>query len=566
MPGEQRIPNINIGVLGHVDSGKTSLSKALSTIASTAAFDKNPQSKERGITLDLGFSSFVVPFPEHLSEPALSSEWLQYTLVDCPGHASLIKTIIGGAQIIDMMMLIVDITKGMQTQTAECLVIGDILCEKMIVVLNKVDMVNESKREATVEKMKKRMAKTLENTRFKDAPIIAVAAKVGASDEDGDNSIGLNELVDCIKQHSYIPKREVTGPFLFSVDHCFTVKGHGIVMTGTVLNGMVATNDTIEIPAIQVTKKVKSMQMFRKPVNSACQGDRVGICVTQFDSSKLERGIVCSPGHVPTLYGAILPIHKIPYFKGTCQNKSKFHITIGHETVMASLQFFGPPTDCDKSLYTEELDLNLEYEFQDELRDNTGALNSNSLTSNSGVGFQFVILEFDRPISCTTDSLVIGSRLDTDINLKTCRLAFHGRIQVPFLMKDYRESHLAPLKIFKCKKKEGIVERLHDDYCVIVRSLFKKETDLQMFMNMKVQLSTGENGVIDGSFGQSGKIKVRIPNGLSSETKDKLSTTKKGKSKKMEDLTLNDQPGEPVRVFLDFKKYFYDSSHKMVQS
>lgn len=90
--------NFNVGVLGHVDSGKTSLSKVLSTVASTACFDKNPQSKERGITLDLGFSSFIVDMPEQLCNeyPDLTSSKLQYTLVDCPGHASLIRTIIGG--------------------------------------------------------------------------------------------------------------------------------------------------------------------------------------------------------------------------------------------------------------------------------------------------------------------------------------------------------------------------------------------------------------------------------------------------------------------------------------
>ena len=104
----EKILNFNIGVLGHVDSGKTSLSKALSIVASTAAFDKNPQSKERGITLDLGFSSFLVDFPEHLNiselnlndgegkgKPSIHYDKVQFTLVDCPGHASLIKTIIG---------------------------------------------------------------------------------------------------------------------------------------------------------------------------------------------------------------------------------------------------------------------------------------------------------------------------------------------------------------------------------------------------------------------------------------------------------------------------------------
>lgn len=147
----KRILNFNIGVLGHIDSGKTSLAKALSSTASTASFDKNPQSKERGITLDLGFSSFQVPIPEHLKHHAY--DVLQFTLVDCPGHASLIRTIIGGAQIIDMMMLVVDVTKGLQTQTAECLVIGEILCEKMVVVLNKVDLLKEEMKDVLIEKV-----------------------------------------------------------------------------------------------------------------------------------------------------------------------------------------------------------------------------------------------------------------------------------------------------------------------------------------------------------------------------------------------------------------------------
>ena len=108
----KKMININVGVLGHIDSGKTSLCRALSTMTSTASMDKSPQSKERGITLDLGFSAFVVTVPEWLREREPEKlegvDFIQFTLVDCPGHASLMKTVIGGASIIDLMMLVVD--------------------------------------------------------------------------------------------------------------------------------------------------------------------------------------------------------------------------------------------------------------------------------------------------------------------------------------------------------------------------------------------------------------------------------------------------------------------------
>jgi len=127
------IYNINIGILGHVDSGKTSLSKRLSTVASTACFDKNPQSQERGITLDLGFSAFFVKTPNYIKDKFKDnlrlnkSEYIQITLVDCPGHASLIKTVIAGASIIDTVVLVIDIVKGIQIQTTECVILGKYL-------------------------------------------------------------------------------------------------------------------------------------------------------------------------------------------------------------------------------------------------------------------------------------------------------------------------------------------------------------------------------------------------------------------------------------------------------
>ena len=134
---------------------------ALSTKLSTAALDKHPQSKARGITLDLGFSSF-------------SAGSTQFTLVDCPGHASLVKTVVGGSQIIDMMLLVVDVTKGIQPQTAECIVIGEITTGFMIVALNKIDLIPVEHRDLYLKKATKMIRKTLQGTRFKDAAVIPV--------------------------------------------------------------------------------------------------------------------------------------------------------------------------------------------------------------------------------------------------------------------------------------------------------------------------------------------------------------------------------------------------------
>ena len=178
--------------------------------------------------------------------------------------------------------------------------------------------------------MSKKISRTLESTRFAGAPIIAVAAKPGGPDAPDTESaaLGIDKLIEVLSQHVFVPERSPDGTFIFSVDHCFPIRGQGTVMTGTVLTGSVAVNDvsgivlshsfshtlslslppsnfaqTVEIPFLKVTKKVKSMQMFRQPAQRASQGDRVGICVTQFDPKQVERCLVCSPGHLPTLYG-----------------------------------------------------------------------------------------------------------------------------------------------------------------------------------------------------------------------------------------------------------------------
>ncbi|XP_039286048.1 selenocysteine-specific elongation factor isoform X2 [Nilaparvata lugens] len=332
--------NLNVGILGHVDSGKTSLAKRISQIASTASFDKNPQSQERGITIDLGFSSLKCPIPDHLKGQNDKLKHLQFTFVDCPGHASLLRTVIGGAQITDMIILVLDICKGIQTQTAECLVLGEVTCSRMVVVLNKIDMIPEEKRVSTIQKVSKKMQLTLRDSVFKDSPIVSLAANPGGSDISAQIPVGIDSLIEVLKRHAVIPERSPLKPFLFAVDHCFGIRGQGTVITGTVLQGSVSVGDVIEIPSLKLEKKVKSMQMFHQNVTSAHQGDRLGICVKQLDSNHLERGIICAPSYSSTLHAAIIPLNVIKYFKSNLRSNSKFHISIGYETVIGRITIF----------------------------------------------------------------------------------------------------------------------------------------------------------------------------------------------------------------------------------
>lgn len=207
--------------------------------------------------------------------------------------------------------------------------------------------------------------------------------------------------------------------------------------------------------------------MFRKPVSSAMQGDRVGVCVTQFDPKLLERGVVCTPGSLRTFYAAIISVRKIGYFKGSLTTRAKFHITMGHETVMARVTFFGlppvgaaantsetgPPPSPSGSLETP-FTFDREYFYHDEYITIQGEASFGSDPE------QWALLEFERPVTCPSLCLVIGSKLDTDIHANACRLAFHGRLLQGFEDKHYNETSLPRLHIYKMKNKEGQVERV----------------------------------------------------------------------------------------------------------
>eukprot|EP01083_Nonionella_stella_P159927 522264_1 len=473
--------NINIGILGHVDSGKTSIARALSTHFSTASIDKSPQEKERGITIELGFSCFSIPvhkIPNKLQHAVSSQiEELQFTLVDCPGHASLIKTIIGGAQIIDFMLLVIDINKGIQTQTAECLVLGQILTKKtqIIVVLNKMDLfyksLHKKKHNKAKQKLDKKMnaiRKVFKQTKFgSTVQIVCITANRDGNNAPGHNtefdhnldqishkSDHIEALIDKILNTIHIPDRKTQSqlPFLAAVDHCFAIKGQGTILTCTILQGTLSMHDMIEVPNFKTQRKVRCIQCYKQNVERAIAGDRVSISIAQFASKKLNRGLVCAPNTVPIIHRAIARCDRINYFKETIKSNSKFHITIGHSTTVAQIICFRKVSAEEREQHKSD-EINME-KYKTNVKDikkedvkeeekelvhsaldwnETFALNDEYLyldqLSETNKSESYVLLTFVKSVCAAKDSLLIGSRFDNaELRKDVCRLGFVGRI------------------------------------------------------------------------------------------------------------------------------------------
>eukprot|EP01122_Echinamoeba_exundans_P001848 TRINITY_DN11830_c0_g1_i1.p1 TRINITY_DN11830_c0_g1~~TRINITY_DN11830_c0_g1_i1.p1 ORF type:complete len:530 (-),score=72.67 TRINITY_DN11830_c0_g1_i1:23-1612(-) len=515
---------INIGVLGHVDSGKTSACAALSDVLSTAALDKNPQSKQRGITLDLQFSAITLHDQD-------TNTKLVFTMVDCPGHASLIRTIIGGSSIIDIVFMVIDATKGIQTQTAEGFVLAEMTTDTVVILLNKVDLLPVESRAASIERISSRLRKALEKTRIAaKLQIIPFAARPGGGVGVGtnENAIGVDQVKSWLLRSAPRPNRtKIDAPFLFAVDHCFSIKGKGTVATGTVLRGRVETNSIVEIPHLHDKKKIKSIQMFKQPAESAQQGDRVGLLIPGLEPSAMERGLICAPDSVSFKSRALGSFNFVPYFKFGIKTGSKFHVTIAHATVLCTITLLCPTPLNEHTILPQFV----------------------HTSSEPQVGEIRVLLEFEQPTLIPTDSVFVASKLDTDVHANSCRLAFYGTI-LRFLDSD---ADLASLKAFKTKTKVGDLERVIDNSHAIGRNLFKKETDMNIFTNMRVQVTVTQpsedstdpvvvkstEAYIEGAFGKSGKFKLASRSG---EPFSGIPT------------------GATVKILLHLKRYFWATS------
>ena len=237
-------------------------------------------------------------------------------------------------------------------------------------------------------------------------------------------------------------------------------------------------------------------------------------------------------------------LNKLRYYKADIVSGAKFHVSIGHSTLLSTVTLFYEESTQNESNFS----LDNEYAFlasTAELSENVKAPDNITI---------FALIEFDHAAVIALNSKVLGSKLDTDVHTTSCRLAFEGQMILPITSEKYKSEFLPNLKVFKLKEKVGCVERANNEMELIGKNMFKKETNIHLFDGFKVTLSNGLLGQMDGPFGQSGKFKVRLKDSLNDEAKSLLMGGKKKKS---------DENLPKIEVKVSFKKYIF--SKKMAQ-
>ncbi|MDD6738784.1 MAG: elongation factor Tu [Coriobacteriaceae bacterium] len=297
---ERTKPHVNIGTIGHVDHGKTTLTAAISKTLSmndgshgtaTADFtafediDKAPEERERGITISIAHIEY-------------QTDTRHYAHVDCPGHADYVKNMITGAAQMDGAILVIAATDGPMAQTREHILLArQVGVPYIVVFLNKCDMVED---EELIELVEMEVSELLESYGFEDCPIVKGSAlKALEGDPEWQNAIW--ELMDTVDTFIPEPARETDKPFLMAIEDVFTITGRGTVATGRVERGTIHMNDEVEIVGIRETAKtvVTGVEMFRKILDQAEAGDNVGILLRGTKREDIERGqVLCKPGSV----------------------------------------------------------------------------------------------------------------------------------------------------------------------------------------------------------------------------------------------------------------------------
>ncbi len=287
----------NIGTIGHVDHGKTTLTAAITKVLATRVegntatdfenIDKAPEERERGITISTAHVEY-------------STNNRHYAHVDCPGHADYVKNMITGAAQMDGAILVVAATDGVMAQTKEHILLSrQVGVPYIIVFLNKCDMVDDPE---LIELVEMEVTEQLEEYGFNDCPIIKGSALKALEDPNGEWGDKIMELMDNVDEYIPDPERETDKPFLMPVEDVFTITGRGTVATGRVERGTLHLNEEVEIVGIkEETRKtvVTGIEMFRKLLDEAQAGDNIGALLRGVQRTEIERGQVLSkPGSV----------------------------------------------------------------------------------------------------------------------------------------------------------------------------------------------------------------------------------------------------------------------------
>ena len=288
-------PHCNIGTIGHVDHGKTTLTAAITRVLAERVagneatdfenIDKAPEERERGITISTAHVEY-------------ETEKRHYAHVDCPGHADYVKNMITGAAQMDGAILVVAATDGVMAQTKEHILLSrQVGVPYIVVFLNKCDMVDD---EELIELVEMEVTEQLEEYEFTDCPIIKGSALGALEDPNGKWGDAIMELMNTIDEYIPDPERDTDKPFVMPVEDVFSITGRGTVATGRVEAGTLHLNDEVEIVGIkEETQKsvVTGIEMFHKELDEAQAGDNAGVLLRGIQKTDIERGqVLCQPG------------------------------------------------------------------------------------------------------------------------------------------------------------------------------------------------------------------------------------------------------------------------------
>jgi len=294
---ERTKPHVNVGTIGHVDHGKTTLTAAITTILAKGnsaievrsfdSIDNAPEERERGITIATAHVEY-------------ETENRHYAHVDCPGHADYVKNMITGAAQMDGAILVVSAADGPMPQTREHILLArQVGVPHIVVFLNKVDMVDDPE---LLDLVELEVRELLSKYEFPgdDIPIVRGSA-LKALEGDGEAEKGILELLVAVDEYIPVPEREIDKPFLMPIEDIFTISGRGTVVTGRIDRGQVKVGEEMEIVGIRDTMKrvITGVEMFKKMLDEGQAGDNVGLLLRGTDKEDVERGqVVAAPGSI----------------------------------------------------------------------------------------------------------------------------------------------------------------------------------------------------------------------------------------------------------------------------